>query len=121
MNELLHRIRQTLIKSSDENTRVGSQRYFKETVKRASAVTLIIPAGKGLFLTDIFEIADILLTDVDDMVQKGYSWMLKVASQSNQQSVFEYVLSKKNVMPGTALRYAIEKMPGGLKKTAMKK
>jgi 3-methyladenine DNA glycosylase AlkD len=90
-------------------------------VKRAAAVSLIIPARKSLFLTDIFEIADILLLDKDDMVQKGYGWMLKAASQANQQAVFEYVMSKKTVMPRTALRYAIEKMPEKLKKQAMQK
>ena len=90
-------------------------------VKRAAAVSLIIPARKGLFLNDIFEIADILLMDKDDMVQKGYGWMLKVASQAHQQAVFEYVMSKKAVMPRTALRYAIEKMPDELKKRAMQK
>jgi 3-methyladenine DNA glycosylase AlkD len=41
-------------------------------VKRASSVTLIIPAKHGKFLQDIFEIADILLLDNDDLVQKGY-------------------------------------------------
>ncbi len=90
-------------------------------VKRAAAVTLIIPARKGLFLNDIFEIADILLQDKDDMVQKGYGWMLKAASEAHQQAVFEYVMSKKAVMPRTALRYAIEKMPEELKKQAMQK
>ncbi|MDO8951624.1 MAG: DNA alkylation repair protein [Draconibacterium sp.] len=90
-------------------------------VKRAAAVSLIVPARKGLFLNDIFEIADILLLDKDDMVQKGYGWMLKVASQAHQQEVFEYVVSKKALMPRTALRYAIEKMPDDLKKMAMQK
>jgi len=90
-------------------------------VKRAAAVSLIVPARKGLFLNDIFEIADILLLDSDDMVQKGYGWMLKSASQAHQPEVFEYVMSKKTVMPRTALRYAIEKMPDELKKLAMQK
>ncbi len=87
--------------------------------RRAAAVSLIIPARKGKFLEDIFEIADILLTDKDDLVQKGYGWMLKAASQSNQQQVFEYVIRNKSIMPRTALRYAIEKMPEGLRKQAM--
>jgi 3-methyladenine DNA glycosylase AlkD len=235
MNELLNRIRQTLIESSDENTRIGSRRFFKEAitvhgvksataqkiskeffaevkdkpkaeilalceklwqsgyleesfiasdwsdrlqkqfepadfktfehwiknfvnnwascdtlcnhtvgnfvmmypefisklkefahsenrwVKRAAAVSLIVPARKGLFLKDIFQIADTLLMDSDDMVQKGYGWMLKVASQAHQLEVFEYVMSKKAVMPRTALRYAIEKMPDDMKKQAMQK
>lgn len=90
-------------------------------VKRAAAVSLIIPARKGLFQKEIFEIADTLLLDSDDLVQKGYGWMLKAASQYDQQAVFEYVMSKKPVMPRTALRYAIEKMPEELRKQAMQK
>jgi 3-methyladenine DNA glycosylase AlkD len=90
-------------------------------VKRASAVSLIIPARKGMFLRDIFEIADILLLDKDDMVQKGYGWMLKAASEAYQKEVFDYVVFKKAVMPRTALRYAIEKMPQELRAEAMRK
>ena len=90
-------------------------------VKRASAVTLIIPARHGKFLKEIFEIADILLLDKDDLVQKGYGWMLKAASESHQKEVFEYVMKNKDKMPRTALRYAIEKMPKELKIRAMAK
>ena len=88
-------------------------------MRRASAVSLIIPARKGKFLRDIFEISDILLSDKDDLVQKGYGWMLKVASKAHQKEVYEYVIEKKDIMPRTALRYAIEKMPLDLKKKAM--
>ena len=90
-------------------------------MKRAAAVSLIVPCKKGLFLNDIYEIADILLLDNDDMVQKGYGWMLKSASHSHQKEIFEYVMSKKEIMPRTSLRYAIEKMPSELKIQAMKK
>lgn len=89
--------------------------------KRASAVSLIVPARKGKFLTDIFEIAEILLTDTDDMVRKGYGWMLKAASQAHQDKVFEFVMKNKSIMPRTSLRYAIEKMPADLKLRAMAK
>lgn len=88
-------------------------------VKRASAVSFIVPARKGGFLNDIFEIADILHSDSDDMVQKGYGWMLKAASQAHQKEVFDYVMKRKATMPRTSLRYAIEKMPQELKKLAM--
>ncbi len=90
-------------------------------MRRAAAVSLIIPARQGKFLKDIFEIADILLEDNDDLVQKGYGWMLKAASQSHQKEVFEYVMKNKIKMPRTALRYAIEKMPQHLKVDAMAK
>ncbi|MFZ2025297.1 MAG: DNA alkylation repair protein [Microgenomates group bacterium] len=90
-------------------------------VKRAAAVSLIVPAKHGKFLGDVFEIADILLLDTDDMVQKGYGWMLKEASRLHQQEVFAYVVKHKKVMPRTALRYAIELMPQPLRKKAMEK
>jgi 3-methyladenine DNA glycosylase AlkD len=90
-------------------------------VRRASAVTLIIPARQGEFLETIFEIADILLRDKDDLVQKGYGWMLKEASRLHQKEVFDYVMMNREFMPRTALRYAIEKMPDELRRKAMEK
>ncbi len=72
-------------------------------------------------LKHIFEIADLLLMDEDDLVQKGYGWMLKVASVHYQKQVFDYVMKHKKVMPRTALRYAIEHMPKEMKKKAMAK
>ena len=103
-------------------------------LRRAAAVTLIIPARKGLFLNDILEIADILLSDKEDLVQKGYGWMLKAASmsetfvkgtpeikQQHLDAVFNFVMKNKTVMPRTALRYAIEKMPIDLKNKAIEK
>jgi 3-methyladenine DNA glycosylase AlkD len=90
-------------------------------VKREAAATLILPARKGMFLDDVFEIADKLLLDGDDLVQKGYGWMLKEASKQHQEEVFNYVIRNRAEMPRTALRYAIEKMPENLRKEAMKK
>ncbi len=90
-------------------------------MKRASAVSLITPARKGLFLDEAFEISDILLADKDDMVQKGYGWLLKVESKTHLKEVFNYVIKNKAVMPRTSLRYAIELMLKNLKKEAMKK
>jgi 3-methyladenine DNA glycosylase AlkD len=90
-------------------------------LKRGAAVTLILPARKGLFLDDVLEIADKLLLDGDDLVQKGYGWMLKEASKKHQQQVFDYIIKNRVTMPRTALRYAIEKMSQNLRKEAMKK
>ena len=90
-------------------------------LRRASAVTLILPARKGKFLEDVLEISDILLKDKDDMVQKGYGWMLKEASKSHQARVYDYIMKRKGEMPRTAFRYAIEKMPEDMRKKAMVK
>ena len=90
-------------------------------MRRGAAVCMIPSLGKGTGLKEAFSIADLLLTDNDDMVQKGYGWMLKVAADSYQKKIFDYVMKNKREMPRTALRYAIEKMPQNLKKEAMKK
>ena len=90
-------------------------------LKRASAVSFIVPAKRGKFLKEAFEICDVLLLDSDDMVQKGYGWLLKEESRMHQNEVFDYVVKHRKVMPRTALRYAIELMPKELKAEAMKK
>lgn len=88
--------------------------------RRAAAVTLVPAAARGKHLTDVYRIAEILLNDKDDLVQKGYGWMLKSASNFDQKSIFAFVMKNKNQMPRTALRYAIEKMPQNLRIKAMK-
>jgi len=90
-------------------------------LKRAAATSLIVPAKKGDFMQEAFEICDMLLADKDDMVQKGYGWLLKEESRKHQKEVFDYVVKNRKVMPRTALRYAIELMPQELKVQAMKK
>jgi len=90
-------------------------------MKRAAAVSLILPARRGHFLKEVFIIADRLLLDKDDMVQKGYGWMLKEASKPYPDEVYQYVLKHRKDMPRTALRYAIEKMPPEMKAEAMKR
>jgi 3-methyladenine DNA glycosylase AlkD len=90
-------------------------------VRRAAAVSLIVPAKHGKFLKNVIEISDLLLIDKDDMVQKGYGWLLKEASRKNQTVVHDFVVKNRKKMPRTALRYAIELMPRELKTEAMKK
>lgn len=90
-------------------------------MRRAAAVSLIVPAKRGRFLDASMEIADLLLTDKDDLVQKGYGWLLKEASRKHTDEIFSYVMENRKVMPRTALRYAIELMPKELKVKAMTK
>ena len=91
-------------------------------MRRAAAVSLIYPWGKPKqFLPQILKTAMALLEDRDDLVQKGYGWMLKEAGNHNQAAVFDFVMKHKSKMPRTALRYAIEKFPLKLKQQAMKK
>lgn len=95
----------------------SENRWFR----RAAAVSLIVPAKNGMFLTEALALADMLLLDTDDMVQKGYGWLLKEESRKHQKEIYQYVLAHRHDMPRTALRYAIELMPKELKQEAMKR
>lgn len=95
----------------------SSNKWFR----RASAVVLIYSLRKGKYLKDAYDIAKILLQDKEDLVQKGYGWMLKEASHLYQKEIFDFVIKNKKLMPRTALRYAIEKLPDKLRIKAMTK
>lgn len=87
--------------------------------RRAAAVSLIVPARNGRFLSEVFVLARLLMQDQDDLVQKGYGWLLKAASQAHGDEVFAFVMEYRSMMPRTALRYAIEKMDKARKSEAM--
>lgn len=88
-------------------------------LRRAAAVVLIYALRRDAHLDAAFDVADLLLTDDGDLVQKGYGWMLKEASKHAPRRVFDYVMAHKDIMPRTALRYAIEKLEPYLRKQAM--
>lgn len=72
-------------------------------------------ARKGEMLEEVFMIADNLMIDEDDMVQKGVGWMLKEASKTHPQEIHEYLIKWKSKSPALILRYASEKLPEALK------
>ncbi|MBI2417568.1 MAG: DNA alkylation repair protein [Ignavibacteriales bacterium] len=88
-------------------------------VRRAAAVTLIVPVKRIGVLQESFAIAETMLLDKEDLVQKGYGWLLKVAADRFPDEVFAFILERKNIMPRTALRYAIEKMPDDMRARAL--
>jgi 3-methyladenine DNA glycosylase AlkD len=89
--------------------------------RRAAAVSLIVPAKRGMFLEEALDISDILMAEKEDIVQKGQGWLLKEESRKHQKEVFRYIVENKKVLSRTALRYAIELMPEGFKAEAMKR
>jgi 3-methyladenine DNA glycosylase AlkD len=90
-------------------------------MRRAAAVSLIIPAKRGLFLEEAFMISDLLMKDDEDLVQKGIGWLLREESRTHQEEVYHYVLRNRDVMPRTALRYAIKLMPEDMREEAMRR
>ena len=70
-------------------------------------------------LDEVFSVVDALLQDEDDMVRKGYGWLLKESSKKYKKDILEYVIKNKKDMPRVSLRYAIEHMTVEEKKRAM--
>ena len=79
-------------------------------VRRASAV-ILIPSILRRDYNGIYpyQIADALIADGHDLVQKGYGWMLKCFSQIEPESVKQYLIDEHATMPRVAFRYALEK------------
>lgn len=96
---------------------ISSNRWFR----RGAAVVMIYGIRRGRNINPGFEIADLLLMDPDDLVQKGYGWMLKEISKLEPIQVFDFVQQRKDRMPRTSLRYAIEKLSPDLRAQAMAK
>ena len=68
---------------------------------------------------DPFEISDRLMNDEDDLVLKGFGWMLKSLSQIDPSAVKEYLIRNHKVMPRVSYRYALGKFDTETKKRLM--
>ncbi len=59
-----------------------------------------------------FELAEILLHDKEDLIQKAVGWMIKeIGKNSGLATIEPFLLKHYKVMPRTMLRYSIEKFP----------
>lgn len=75
--------------------------------------------GKSTYCLDkklIFKNCDTLLNDPDEYVQKSIGWLLKVTSVHHEKDVATYIESNYKRMTRATIRYAIEKMPAGIRK-----
>jgi 3-methyladenine DNA glycosylase AlkD len=80
-------------------------------MRRAAAVVLIPSINRGKYKeTDPIAVSERLLLDSEDLVRKGYGWMLKVLSVKEPQLVYDYLEKNKEIMPRVSFRYALEKM-----------
>lgn len=70
---------------------------------------------------DTFRIADILLHHPHDLIQKATGWLLREAGKKDIGKLKEYLSTRCQTMPRTALRYAIEKFPEEERKAYLKK
>ena len=71
--------------------------------------------GTGYFIRqgeveDTFKIAEMLLQDKEDLIQKAVGWMLRAAGDVDKKGLLSFLDKHGNTMPRTLLRYSTEKL-----------
>ncbi|MGQ0540358.1 MAG: DNA alkylation repair protein [Blastocatellia bacterium] len=59
---------------------------------------------------DTFRIAEILVNDKEDLVNKGTGWMLRAAGDKDRKRLLSFLDKHAATMPRILLRYSIEKL-----------
>ncbi|MFH0954911.1 MAG: DNA alkylation repair protein [Candidatus Micrarchaeota archaeon] len=96
---------------------VGWAKSENRWVRRAAAVSFILPARKGLFEREILEIAERLFSDkTDDLVQKGNGWMLREYGKTQPKKLLAFLKKHRENIPRVTMRYALEKFSAKEKK-----
>ncbi len=68
---------------------------------------------------DTFAIADMLLSDKEDLMHKAVGWMLREVGKRSTRDLEAYLKKNAAAMPRTALRYALEHFPDSVRKEYM--
>lgn len=71
---------------------------------------------------DTFKIAEILINDPHDLIQKGVGWMLREAGKrASEKALVNFLDKNAGKMPRTMLRYSIERFPEKLRQYYLRK
>lgn len=82
--------------------------------RRASVVAFVRKVGEsGKFTNEALTLCENLISDKEDLVQKGVGWCLKDIMRGDKKKVLEYVKKlRKRSVPATITLYAIRDLKG---------
>jgi 3-methyladenine DNA glycosylase AlkD len=84
--------------------------------RRAACVALIRGTRAKMFFPEITKLSNSLLSDDDDMVQKGLGWLLRETSKFDPNRSVPYLMKIRRQAPRLVLRTACETLPGKTKR-----
>ena len=84
--------------------------------RRAACVALIRGARQKMFFPEIKRLTALLLSDQDDLVQKGLGWLLRETTKFDAKRTVPYLMSIRERAPRLVLRTACETLPAGAQK-----
>ena len=79
--------------------------------ERRAAMILTFPLIRINKFGPTLAMAKDLMNDKHDLIHKAVGWMLREVGNRNEETLTDFLIKYKNVMPRTMLRYAIEKYP----------
>jgi 3-methyladenine DNA glycosylase AlkD len=89
--------------------------------RRAACVALIQGTHQRMFFPEVIRLSNLLLTDEDDMVQKGMGWLLRETAKADRKRTVPYLMSIRARAPRLVLRTACETLPPGTRKKVLAK
>jgi 3-methyladenine DNA glycosylase AlkD len=89
--------------------------------RRAACVALIQGTRRKMFFSEIRRLSDLLLSDEDDMVQKGLGWLLRETAKADAKRTVPYLMSIRKQAPRLLLRTACETLPPGVRNKILAK
>ena len=88
-------------------------------LRRAACVALIQGTRQKKFFPQIKQLANALLADQDDMVQKGLGWLLRETAKYDPKRTVPYLMKIRGRAPRLVLRTACETLPKSVKRTIL--
>lgn len=87
--------------------------------RRAACVALIQGTRQKMFFPQIVRLSNMLLSDQDDMVQKGLGWLLRETAKAEAKRTVPYLMRIRGRAPRLVLRTGCETLPIGMRKRVL--